>query len=169
MFKKAMLNDIPFIMGTINFAKDNLKRMEIDQWQSGYPNESTIKADIEAGHSYLYYENNEVVAVLALLFGEDPLYHVIEEGQWLTNQRYVSIHRVAVVEGHLGKGVMGRVFNLTEQIAQDHDCHSTRVDTHPDNKSMQRALEKADFKYCGHVFMANGDLRYAYEKVFSTN
>lgn len=165
--QKASLSDIPLIMRTIDDAKENLKKAGIDQWQTGYPNEETAKKDILNENSYLYYENNEFVGVVALLFGEDPLYKEIEDGAWKTEMPYCSIHRVAVAQGHLGKGIMGRIFEHTQTIATANNYHSIRIDTHPDNKSMQRALEKASFKYCGHIYLDNGGLRYAYEKPFN--
>lgn len=166
--KKAAIEDIPEIMAIINDAKVNLKNIGIDQWQDGYPNEAGIEADIKGGNSYLYYENNQLVAVLALFFGEDPLYQHIENGEWLTDRPYSAIHRVAVANDMLGQGVMGRVFDISETLTRLHGFGSMRIDTHEGNTSMRRAIEKAGYTYCGHVFLENGDLRLAYEKSIDT-
>lgn len=113
---------------------------------------------------YFAQVEGETVAILALVFDIDPNYLHIEEGKWLTDLPYSVIHRVAVGKEHLGKGIMGRIFAHSEELTLEKGLQSMRIDTHPENKSMQRALTKAGYAYCGHVFMSNGDLRYAYEK-----
>jgi RimJ/RimL family protein N-acetyltransferase len=40
-----------------------------------------------------------------------------------------------------------------------------RCDTHKDNKIMQHTLEKNGYKYCGVIYLDNGDARVAYEKL----
>lgn len=163
-FIKATPQDMPEIMAIINDAKEMLKENGIDQWQKGYPNEAVMLQDINNEDLYFAKIKGKSVAILALVFDEDPNYLHIEEGKWLTDLRYSVIHRVAVGKGQLGKGIMGRIFTYSEELTLEKGLQSMRIDTHPENKSMQRALTKAGYQYCGHVFMSNGDLRYAYEK-----
>ena len=40
-------------MKIINQGKEKLKNEDIDQWQNGYPNEESIKRDIENSYSYV--------------------------------------------------------------------------------------------------------------------
>ena len=39
-----------------------------------------------------------------------------------------------------------------------------RIDTHRDNVIMRHLLEKHGFKYCGIIYLENGDERLAYQK-----
>lgn len=163
---KANEDNLPAIMDIIQGAKDNLKRMGVDQWQQGYPDEAVIQNDIRSGNSYLYYENNSLVGTFALFLEDDPTYAHIENGEWLTEaEPYAAIHRIAVAQEVLGTGVMGRLIEGVGDICYAKGFTSIRIDTHPDNKSMQRALGKAGYEYCGHIFLEDGDLRFAYEKV----
>lgn len=163
-FIKATAQDLPEIMKIINDSKVMLKDNGIDQWQKGYPDESVMLEDISNGDLYFAQEEGKSVAILALVFDVDPNYLHIEEGKWLTDLPYSVIHRVAVGKEYLGKGMMGRIFAHSEEMTLEKGLKSMRIDTHPENKSMQRALTKAGYEYCGHVFMSNCDLRYAYEK-----
>lgn len=163
-FMKATAQDMPKIMEIINDAKAMLKANGIDQWQKGYPDEAVMMEDISNNDLYFAQVEGETVAILALVFDIDSNYLHIEEGKWLTDLPYSVIHRVAVGKEHLGKGIMGRIFAHSEELTLEKGLQSMRIDTHPENKSMQRALTKAGYAYCGHVFMSNGDLRYAYEK-----
>lgn len=168
-FIKATLKDLPVIMEIINDAKALLKENGIDQWQKGYPDEQAMSEDIVNGDLYLAQEGGEILAVLALIFDEDPNYREIENGKWLTDVPYSMIHRVAVRRNKLGRGIMGRIFAESERMTLEQGLTSLRIDTHPDNHSMQKAISKAGYTYCGHVFMSGGDLRFAYEKPLKKN
>ena len=39
-----------------------------------------------------------------------------------------------------------------------------RVDTHADNKTMQRLIEKNGFTKCGTIYVKNGTARIAYQR-----
>lgn len=140
--------------------------MGVEQWQDGYPNEEVILKDIADGTSYLFFEEDIPMATFALFFEDDPTYSSIEEGDWLTTNPYSVIHRIAVSQDYVGKGVMGRVLQKVGTRSLSKGFSSIRMDTHLDNKSMQRALLKNGFNYCGHIFLENDDLRLAYERVW---
>lgn len=167
--ERATPQDLLTIMEIINDAKQLLKSRNVDQWQKGYPNEEVILQDITKGNSYLFSEEGKVVAVFALFFGEDPTYSTIEKGEWLTTNPYSVIHRIAVAQEKLGEGVMGRLLKEVGKLSIAEGYPSIRIDTHSENISMQRALLKNGFSYCGHIYLENNDLRLAYEKVWQTH
>ena len=41
-----------------------------------------------------------------------------------------------------------------------------RIDTHEENKGMQKLIAQIGYDYCGVILLENGDKRLAYEKVF---
>ncbi len=166
---RATPKDLPIIMQIIKDGKTRLKNSGVDQWQDGYPNDEGILKDISDGTSYLFYEDGEVVATFALFFGNDPTYEVIEKGEWLTDPPYSVVHRIAVKEDKLGTGVMGRLLEKISTLSIEKGYHSIRMDTHPDNTNMQRALLKNDFSYCGHIFLENNEVRFAYEKEWANH
>jgi RimJ/RimL family protein N-acetyltransferase len=45
---------------------------------------------------------------------------------------------------------------------------SLRIDTHRGNVVMRRMLEKNGFRFCGVIYLENGDERVAYEKIVNT-
>ena len=42
--------------------------------------------------------------------------------------------------------------------------NNVRIDTHRENKTMRRIIERYGFKYCGIIYLLNGDERLAYQK-----
>jgi len=152
-------------MAIINEAKATLKASGIDQWQKGYPNEAVILQDIAGGYSYVYLRDGIPAATFAFFCGEDPTYKVITEGHWLTDNPYSVIHRITIKGAFRGQGVLGEIVEWATEESLKKGYTSMRIDTHPDNKSMQRALQKAGYTYCGHILTTISDMRWAYEKV----
>lgn len=148
-------------------AKAQLKRLGLDQWQSGYPSEEIWAQDIREEAAWLAVEDNKVLGAFAFQTTPDVSYGEIE-GEWLTDGAYASMHRVCVSDDSKGKGVAGRMFRHGFSMAAELGFRSVRIDTHPGNLPMQRALKKAGFIPCGSIFLKggceDGAERIAFEK-----
>lgn len=170
IFRKAFYQDLDAIEQIINDAVELLKNGGIDQWQNGYPNREAFLNDIENDVSYVVEDEGEVTAVCAVIFGEDETYKEIYDGQWITEADcYPTVHRVAVSKKHYGKGYPSFLFSEVEKMARERGMQSIRIDTHMDNKAMQRTLDKNGFERCGIIKLLDpadaGALRIAYEKL----
>jgi ribosomal protein S18 acetylase RimI-like enzyme len=150
--------DLPEIVTITEDTRRYFRSHNIPQWLDGYPSEADFRKDIEEGALYVATENGEVLSFYAQ-FGYEPTYDVIE-GKWLDDSPYVVIHRMAVKESLKGRGIAGKVFDA---IKKDHP--HIRIDTHEDNLSMRRCVEKNGFVYCGVITLLNGDPRFAYEYI----
>ena len=57
------------------------------------------------------------------------------------------------------------------QMLKEKGVKNIRIDTHPDNLSMQRALAKNGYTFCGKITLCSGseagDPRFAYQKVLN--
>ena len=78
---------------------------------------------------------------------------------------YAVIHRIAVSEKIKGKGTAAKIIKLIEEKCKEKNIKSIKIDTHKDNISMQRLLEKSGFKYCGIIYLEDGNERIAFEKI----
>ena len=103
-----------------------------------------------------------VIAYGAVVFDGEPAYDAID-GQWLTDEPYVLVHRIAVVDGERGRGVAAEFLHRVETLAQERGVKAFRIDTNFDNQTMLRLLERTGFTYCGKVVYRSGE-RLAYEK-----
>ena len=128
-----------------------------DQWKDE-PNINTARADVERGVGYVAEENGEILAVFMFSLGEDPTYKNIYEGKWLSDEPYAVIHRIAVAKQ--GQGIIDFCINECFKIRPN-----IRIDTHRNNIPMQKALTKRGFKYCGIIYLENGEERLAYQKI----
>ena len=169
-FIKAKMEHIDRMCEIMEEAKEQLRNLGLDQWQKGYPSREVWIQDAEEGCTYLAVEEGKILGIFAFQDTPDPSYRVID-GAWLTDTPYASMHRVCVADESKGKGVAGQMFAYGFELAKKAGFDSVRIDTHPGNLPMQRALAKAGFELCGKIHLAggceDGDRRLAYEKRIS--
>ena len=101
------------------------------QWGHFYPTEALVQSDIRQHVCKVMFDETGIHGVFALFEGEDPTYAYIEGGHWLNNAPYVTIHRLA------GDGWAHGFFQCAVRYGKD-IRENIRVDTHADNKIMQR-------------------------------
>lgn len=127
------------------------------QWKDNRPNPRLIEEDIRLGQSYVLEDHGQILGVFALIFGIDPTYGIIEEGNWLNNKPYAAIHRIASAQRKPG------FFKALMEFCQT-KAPNLRIDTHPDNKIMQHLILNSGFTYCGIIYTDDGTKRLAYQK-----
>lgn len=164
-FRKSKTSDVKSIIKIINQAQEFFKNKGIDQWQNGYPNEDTIIEDIKNAESYVLEKDGEVVATSMVTFKGEPTYDSIYDGKWLSNNKYATIHRVAVSNTHKGLGLSTEIIKCIEQLSIDSGVNSIKIDTHEENIPMQRVLKKNGFEYCGIIYVDDSSKRIAFEKL----
>lgn len=155
--RKAEPADLDRLMEIYEGAKRFMARTgNPNQWIDGYPSREVIAADISKGHCHVWEEDGEIIAAFALIVGNDPTYSRIDDGQWLNDLPYAVVHRLA----SSGKrGGIGR--DCLQWCVERH--RNLRVDTHADNRVMQRTLENMGFRRCGIIYCHNGTPRIAYQ------
>lgn len=162
--RKSTKNDLKCIMEIINEAKRFLNENKVDQWQQGYPNEESVLEDIGNECSYVLEENNEIIGTAAISFDGEKTYDAIYEGKWISNGRYAVIHRIAVSKNSERKGIGTEIIKKAEEICLSKGIKNIKIDTHEDNLTMQKLLEKNNFKYCGVIYLLDKSKRIAFEK-----
>ncbi len=114
------------------------------QWVNGYPGRSLLEADIRQGQCYVCQNGDQLCGVFVLALGEDPSYQVIEDGAWLNDRPYGTIHRL----GSDGScpGVFRAALAFSRAVIPD-----LRIDTHRDNHVMQHLIVSSGFRRCGII------------------
>lgn len=162
--RKSTKADVYKIMEIIQDAQKYLRENDINQWQNNYPNTNIINLDILRNESYVILKNDVIVGTFALSFKDDKSYASIYEGQWINHGKHSTIHRVAVHKDYKGNGLASEIIKIATKMSLNNLVDSIRVDTHRNNISMQRLLEKNDFKYCGIIYLEDNSERIAFEK-----
>ena len=170
--RRAESADMDALLDILEQAKAYLRESGVDQWQEGYPNREALAADIEAGRGWLFecVDNGEVAGYECVAMTPEVCYREID-GAWLTEgENYAVIHRAMAAARYRGTRLAAEMFSFAAELAAGMGRLSVRVDTHRDNKAMNRLCEKQGFTYCGVVDLglvdpASDSLRNAYEKI----
>ena len=166
--RKAKDADFGAMTALFDEARGTIATLGINQWQNGEPSAAVVREDISLGQSYVIMEGDALCGTFALMNGSEPLYDVIENGDWKTgteNKNYQAIHRVAVAVSMRGRGISTAIINFAAERARELGRVSLRIDTHEGNIVMRRMLEKHGFELCGVIYLKNGDPRVAYERI----
>ena len=163
--RKATEADFDRIMEVYAIAREYMANHgNPNQWgPTNWPPEQLVRRDIAQGKSFICELDGNVVGVFFYDFGKDiePTYARIEEGVWLDGSPYGVVHRIAS-DGSV-KGVGSTCLEWAFR-----QCGHLRIDTHADNVTMRRLLEKQGFAHCGTIFVEEDDYpRLAFEKTAS--
>lgn len=161
IIRKARPDDLDACMKIYAYAREAMRKSgNPSQWGDSRPAVETVQNDIACGNLYVI-EDEQILGVFAFIKGADPTYARIENGDWLNDEPYGTIHRIA--SSGVKKGVMKRALDYCEA-----QVGNVRVDTHKDNKIMQHILEKNGYNRTGIIYIADGSPRIAYQKVTGT-
>lgn len=158
------------MMIIVNDAKALLKSQNINQWQTGYPNQPLLEQDIREGIGFVLETDGEIAGMCAVTFGAEECYNKIENGSWLTEgENYAVVHRMAVGSNYHRQNLPAVMFAEIEKKALKNNAKSMRADTHPENPAMQRTLLKQGFEFCGKIHLIGGEEdgqeRIGFEKI----
>lgn len=162
----ALPADLDRIDAILIQGRTYLREQGLTQWQNGYgPSRADAARDIDQRNGYVLTVGGEISGYAALIQGLDPYYEQLISGQWAGDYpAYASIHRVALDASMRGKGLAAPFLCRLAAIAYEKGVYDTRIDTHPRNAIMQKAIARAHFIYRGVVSlpMPEGE-RWAYQ------
>lgn len=156
----AVAEDLDRLMEIFALARESMHTTgNPNQWTYGYPQREFMAGEIEQGHCYVCRTpKGTIVATFCLLPSPDPTYREIYDGQWLNDEPYHVIHRMAS-DGSI-RGIGKQCIDWCAKR-----CDNLRIDTHADNHIMQSLAERCGFIRCGIIYVANGTPRIAYQRI----
>ena len=154
--RKAQREDLTRIEEIYAYARKFMEETgNPHQWGKTTPQTSQLVEDITKGDLYVLTETETIHGVFYFYIGEDPTYGFIEDGMWRSVAPYGTIHRIAG-DGSGGVLAAAVAFGKTK-------INHIRIDTHHDNRIMQKAIAKQGFRRSGIIYLENGSPRIAYD------
>lgn len=158
MIRKATKEDLPAILPIYAAARAYMRKNgNMTQWDGIDAPELQLENDIRLGQLYVW-EKDGIHGAFAFIIGEDATYQTIEDGAWLSDSLYGTIHRLGSDGQHKG------VFTDIIQWASAQIPH-LRADTHSANATMQYVLQKNGFRRVGVIYVPDGSPRIAFERL----
>ena len=155
--RKASPDELGRLMEIYRTAQDYMIATgNPNQWGHFNPPEERVKEDIRTGISHVIFDESGIHGVFAMCAGEDPTYSYIENGSWLNDGPYITVHRIASDQKVHG------VFDCAIEYCKAR-ADNIRIDTHAENRIMQKLIKRNGFKECGTIYLANGSPRMAFQ------
>ena len=165
----AEKEDVDRIMEIVDYARKSLRALNVDQWQGDYPDRATFEGDIERGELYKLMHGDDLAGFFMLSDREEPTYADITDGKWSSDAPYCVMHRSAIAEEYRGSGMSGYLIKCVEELTRSHGRHYVRIDTHRNNKPMQKLLRSSGYRYRGNILITgepgHDPHRQAFEKI----
>ena len=162
--RKTEIKDLQTVLNIYdNARKFMVANGNTNQWSANnWPPKDLIVEDINNEKSYVCVNDaGNVIGVFYYDCGHkiEPTYNHIENGNWIGDENYGVVHRIASDGSEKGIGA----FCLNYAFEK---CRHLRIDTHEDNIPMQNLLKKLNFTKCGTIYVLNGTSpRIAFEKL----
>ena len=148
--RPATREDLSAINRVYDTAREYMERGgNPTQWSGGYPWAYLLDDDIEKRRLFVILANGEICGVFAFIIGVDPTYIEIENGAWLNDEPYGTIHRIA------SDGTQRGIFKACLEFCRGY-IGNIRIDTHADNAKMRATLAGNGFAKCGTIFVHDG-------------
>ena len=96
MIRLAVPEDFTSIMSIYAYARSFMQETgNPNQWGNHFPPEELIHNRIRDKQLFVLEENGTLHGAFAFIIGEDPTYLQIDDGSWLSDAPYGTIHQVA--------------------------------------------------------------------------
>ena len=122
------------------------------QWGDNRPEKSLTKDDIKNQRCYVMEDEGHIFACFVFTIGFEKEY----EAKFPSNDKYGVIHRVA--SDGSKSGIVERIVDFAKG-----KVNLLRIDTHEDNKTMQKCIERQNFKKLGIIYLEDKSPRILYE------
>ena len=168
-YRPATENDIPDILDIVSYARSELKRHHVDQWQGPYPEKEIFEQDIERGECFIVTHGDETAGFFTLSVKEEEDYRKITDGKWSSDMPYCVLHRSAVAAKYRGTGVSAFLMRCVEKQCVVNGRSVIRVDTHRKNRPMLNLLRASGYTFRGNIMIAGEEghdqARQAFDRI----
>ena len=143
--RKAILSDLEDIINIRKQASKRLKKDGVDQWQGIEPSRKTFLTDIQNNEAYVMIDQDKIIGIASLCLSKEKAYQDLVD----LNILAITIHRIAIHNDYLLKGISKYWFEFFEKQAKNLSRNRIYIDTHPNNFKMLSLLKKYQYQFIG--------------------
>jgi ribosomal protein S18 acetylase RimI-like enzyme len=164
--RKAVAADFPTIYALYQNATAAMNNRGIMQWDAFYPDEKTIRGDIDSGCAYLGILDREIVSVFTLNQISDPAY---ADGNWqYPGASFAVFHRLCVHPLCWREGIGRQTMLAAEAITLSMNLETVRLDAFAQNPAALALYRRLGYCQVGSVPFRKGEF-FLFEKKLDTS
>lgn len=148
-YRQATLDNLYEIMELIKSAIINMNQAEIYQWDEIYPDEVTIKQDLENNDLYIGIVDGKIAVIYVINNSYDKEYN---NGDWqYPDTEYRIIHRLCVHPDFQNKGVGKITMEYIESKLSKAGIESIRLDAFTKNPYALKLYKNLGYEIVGYA------------------
>lgn len=153
-FREATIENLTEIMSLIKSAVFIMEQVGIYQWDEIYPDEATIKQDIENGELYIGKVDNKIAVIYVINRNCDDEY---KNGDWqYPNADYRIVHRLCVHPDFQNMGIGRMTMEHIESEFSQKEIEAIRLDAFKDNPYALKLYKNLGYKIVGYADWRKG-------------
>jgi len=151
--RQATLADVGMLMEVLKACISSMRARGIDQWDSVYPDRSTIECDVRSGTAVVATIDRDIVGMAVLSDYQYPEYGQVS---WLYSGRAAVMYRLMVAPALEGRGIARVLVEVLETRAAQIGYECIRLDAFHENDRAVKFYERADYRRAGQVRFRKG-------------
>lgn len=148
------MQDLNAIMNLIRSCTSHMEAQKIHQWDEIYPDECTIKNDVDKQHLYLLEEDGKACGIIVLNEVQEPEYKNVK---WKFLGKTLVVHRLAIEPSNQQKGLARMLMQFAHKVAIEQHYETIRLDAFIHNPAAVGLYEKLGYRKAGAVTFRKGD------------
>ena len=157
--RNADTKELNAIMNLISSCARRMNEQGIQQWDEIYPDEKTIRNDIEKQQLYLLEDEDKLCGIIAINEYQEPQYKNID---WKFQGKTLVVHRLAIEPSCQRKGYARMLMQFTHKLAKEGHYENIRLDAFVHNPAAVGLYEKLGYRRAGILTFRKGDF-YCFE------
>ncbi len=150
----ATIENLTEIMSLIKSVVFSMEQMGIYQWDEIYPDEATIKQDIESGELYIGKVDNKTAVIYVINSHCDDEY---KNGKWqYPNADYRIVHRLCVHPDFQNMGIGRMTMEHIETELCKKGIEAIRLDAYTENPYALKLYKNLGYKIVGYADWRKG-------------
>ena len=167
MIRRAKLSEIDKIITITRACAAKMIAEHIFQWNDQYPNKEAFLNDLQRNELYVLLDDLEIIGCIVVSTFKDSEYNGVA---WLTEESsHYYIHRLAIDPAFQGKGFAKALMDFAENLAQEANITSIRLDTFSQNERNNRFYEARGYTRLGNIYFPKQSNHpfYCYELILN--
>ena len=146
---KAQLSDLEELFQIYLNAKKDLERNGIFQWVDTYPTRAILESDLKKGVLFKLQNGTEIIGAINISEEQEKAYGSID---WkFDDSKVLVIHRLVINPKHQRKGYAQELMLFAENLAENHNYRSIRLDAYSVNRRVIEFYKKRNYHVRGEV------------------
>lgn len=156
----ARMEDLEVSHAIVKGATKYMNEQGIPQWDDIYPENATLRQDIERQEMYVIEQDNRAVGIIVLNEEQSPEYASIP---WKYAGRVLVVHRLTISPAHQSRGLASCLMKFAEDAAVIRAYNCVRLDAFTQNPAAVTLYDRRGYRKAGIVHFRKGEF-FCYEK-----